>query len=291
MPVSILGAHMSIAGGYYKALEAGHRLGMGCVQLFTKNNNQWRGKPLTEDDIRQFQTTWKSTGIQATCAHASYLINLASPDDVLWNKSCDALRDELERAEALGIPGVVLHPGSAVKSTPEAGIVRVIEALDDVHSKCKGFRTQVWLETTAGQGSCLGARFEELSQMLDGVREPDRIGICIDTCHIFAAGYPLHTADDYADTLEQFSQKIGLGRVRAFHVNDSMKGLGSRVDRHAHIGEGQLGRIPFSRLLHDARLTHIPKYLETEKGERNGVDLDLINLQTLQQLIANPEHD
>lgn len=282
---------MSIAGGYFKALEAGHRLGMSCVQLFTKNNNQWQGKPLSDDDVRQFHATWKKTGLQTTCAHASYLINLASADDALWNKSCDALRDELERAEALGIPGVVLHPGSAVKSTPEAGIKRVIEALDDVHQKCRGFRTQIWLETTAGQGSCLGAKFEELAQMLDGVREPDRLGICVDTCHIFAAGYPLGASDEYAHTFELFSEIIGLERVRAFHVNDSMKGLGSRVDRHAHIGEGQLGRIPFSRLLHDTRFARIPKYLETEKGERDGVDLDLINLQTLQQLVTNPEHD
>ncbi|MBA4029428.1 MAG: deoxyribonuclease IV [Planctomyces sp.] len=286
----ILGAHMSIAGGYFKAIEAGHRLGMECVQLFTKNNNQWKGKPLTDEDARLFADARTAAGIWHTCAHASYLINLASPDDVLWNKSCDALRDELERAEALGLPGVVLHPGSAVKSTAEAGILRVIEAIDDVHKSCKGLAAQIWLETTAGQGACLGASFEELARMLDGVREPDRLGICVDTCHLFAAGYPLKTAEEYAETFDRFSSLIGLERIRAFHVNDSAKAFGSRVDRHAHIGEGFLGRIPFSRLLHDARFSEIPMYLETEKGEREGEDLDLMNLRTLRSLVTNPEH-
>ena len=258
------------------------------MQLFTKNNNQWAGKPLTDEDVRLFREAIARTGIQRPCAHDSYLINLASPDDILWQKSLDALVHELERAEALGLEGVVMHPGSFVSSSEEAGLQRIVTGLDEAHRRTKGFRCQYWLETTAGQGSNLGHRFEQIAAILDRVQETARLGVCIDTCHIFAAGYPLQTPQEYAATIEEFDHVIGIDRVQAWHLNDSKKPLGSRVDRHEHIGEGFLGLEPFRHLVNDPRFAQLPMYLETEKGERDGVNLDAMNLATLNSLTAKP---
>lgn len=284
----LFGSHLSIAGGYFKAVDAAGALGLQTVQLFTKNNNQWAGKPLTDDDIRLFREAITRTGIQRPCAHDSYLINLASPDDVLWQKSLDALVHELERAEALGLEGVVMHPGSYVTSSEEEGLERIVDGLDEAHRRTKGFRCQYWLETTAGQGSNLGHRFEHLATILDRVQESSRLGVCVDTCHIFAAGYALQSPDEYAATMDEFDRLIGVSRIRAWHLNDSKKPLGSRVDRHEHIGEGCLGLEPFRHLLNDIRFAEIPMYLETEKGERDGVNLDAMNLATLKSLIKKP---
>lgn len=281
----LFGSHLSIAGGYFKAVDAAAELGLQSVQLFTKNNNQWSGKPLTDDDIRRFREAILRTGIQKPCAHDSYLINLASPDDVLWEKSVNALVDELQRAESLGLDGVVMHPGSFVSSSEELGQQRIVQGLDEAHHRTAGFRCQYWLETTAGQGSNLGYRFEQLSFVLDAVCEPERLGVCVDSCHIFAAGYPLQSKSDYAATMDEFDRTIGIDRIRAWHLNDSKKPLGSRVDRHEHIGEGYLGLEPFRHIVNDARFASIPMYLETEKGERDGVNLDAMNLATLQSLI------
>lgn len=282
----LLGSHLSIAGGYYKAADTAAALGMATVQIFTKNNNQWQGKPLTDDDVRRFREAVDRAGLQRPCAHNSYLINIASPDDVLWEKSVDALVDEVQRAERLGLAGVVMHPGSSVKSTPEEGLQRIVAGLDEAHRRTQGVQVELWLETTAGQGSCLGWRFEELGQLLAEVQESERLGICLDTCHIFAAGYGLQAAEDYAATFDAFDKLIGLDRLRAFHLNDSKKPQGSRVDRHEHIGEGHLGLEPFRHLLNDPRFVDRPMYLETEKGERDGEDLDAINLRTLRGLIV-----
>lgn len=278
---------MSIAGGYYKAIEAAAALGMDCVQLFTKNNNQWAGKPISAMDIEDFKTCLKQTGIKQPVAHDSYLINLASPDDALWAKSRDAFAHELERAESLGLIGVVMHPGAYVASTAEEGLARVVTALDAAHEATKGFATLTLLETTAGQGTTLGAKFEDLAWIIDHVQAPDRVGVCVDTCHIFAAGYPLIEAADYKATFAEFDRLIGVSRIKAFHLNDSLKPFGSRVDRHAHIGRGELGLEPFRHLLNDKRFKKIPMYLETNKGEEDGEDLDAINLRTLKSLI-NP---
>jgi deoxyribonuclease-4 len=277
---------MSIAGGYFKAADAAAALGMETVQLFTKNNNQWKGKPLSADDVRLFREALERGGLKKPCAHNSYLINLASPDDALWRKSVDASVDELQRAEALGLDGVVMHPGSYVTSSEDAGLQRIIHGLDEVHRRCPKFRTQFWLETTAGQGSSLGCRFEHLAAILNGVEQPERLGVCIDSCHIFAAGYSLQSPEEYAATMAEFDRLVGLGRVRAFHLNDSKKPLGSRVDRHEHIGEGCLGLEPFRHILNDPRFAALPMYLETNKGERDGEDLDAINLRTLKGLIS-----
>lgn len=280
---------MSIAGGYYKAVEAASSFGMNCVQLFTKNNNQWAAKPLSSQDLDDFKNCLKQTGITQPVAHDSYLINLASPDDVLWRKSIDAFKHELERAEALGLIGVVMHPGAYVSSTPEAGLARIVEALDEIHTATSGFNTLTLLETTAGQGSTLGAKFEELAWIIDHSTTAERMGVCVDTCHIFAAGYPLIEAADYAATFAEFDRLIGVERIKAFHLNDSLKPFGSRVDRHAHIGRGHLGLEPFRHLLNDKRFAKVPMYLETNKGEEKGEQLDAINLRTLKSLVSTAQ--
>ena len=285
MSFPILGAHMSIAGGYYKAVEAAKEAGCDTVQLFTKNNNQWRAKPLSDDDVAQFRQALEQTGIKSPVAHDAYLINLASPDDALWKRSLDAFVVELQRAEALGIWGVVTHPGSFVGSSEEAGIKRVVEALDEIHRQTRGLQVRTLLETTAGQGTNLGWRFEQLAAMIDRSANPDRIGVCVDTCHVFAAGYPLETRKDYLATMRELDQTIGIKKVEAFHLNDSKRELGSRVDRHEHVGRGHLGLEPFRHLLSDRRFRRIPMYLETRKGTENGEDLDAVNLRVLRGLV------
>jgi len=285
MKKNLLGAHMSIAGGYYKAVEAAAEYGMDVVQLFTKNNNQWKAKPLSQAEIDEFRAALKSTGVSCPVAHDSYLINLASPDDVLWQKSLEAFTIELERAEALGLTGVVMHPGSFVTSTEDAGLAKVITALDEAHRRTAGFAALTLLETTAGQGSNLGHRFEHLARILNSVADPARVAVCVDTCHIFAAGYPITSKDEYAATMAEFDRVVGLDRIRAFHLNDSVRELGSRVDRHARIGAGKLGLEPFRHLLNDKRFATVPMYLETPKGEEEGEQLDTINMRTLRSLI------
>jgi len=282
----ILGAHESIAGGYYKAVEIAHRVGCNCVQIFTKNNNQWRAKDLTDDDVEQFRSKLAELKITHPIAHDSYLINLATPDKELWKKSVDAFVVELQRADRLGIPYVVTHPGAFTTSSEAAGIKAVSRALNEVHKQTRGIQAKCLLENTAGQGSCLGHRFEQLAAIWDGVKDPNRVGgVCIDTCHTFAAGYALGTEKDYRETMRALDKTVGLNGVRAFHLNDSAKPCGSRVDRHAGIGRGHMGKEPFRYLLNDPRFKKIPMYLETPKGEEKGKDLDTINLQTLRRLV------
>lgn len=280
----LLGAHMSIAGGYYKAVEAAAALNMDCVQIFTKNNNQWRAKPLTDEDVKRFRNALEKTGIQKPCAHDSYLINLASPKDELWKKSLDAFVIELERAEALGLAGVVMHPGSYVTSSEEEGLRKIVQAIDQALEQTDGFQTEIWLETTAGQGTNLGWKFEHLDYIISEAADSSRLGVCVDTCHIFAAGYPIQKPADYEETMREFDRIIGIDRIRAFHLNDSKKEFGSRVDRHDNIGEGCLGREPFRHILTDSRFKDIPMYMETPKGERDGEELDAVNLGVLRCL-------
>jgi len=284
--MAILGAHQSIAGGYYKSVEIAHRTKCDCVQLFTKNNNQWRAKELTDEDVRLFQQRLAELGVAHPLAHDSYLINLASPDAELWKKSVDSFVMEVLRADRLGIPYLVTHPGAYTTSNEEAGIAAVVRAIDETHRQTKGVHTKVLLETTAGQGSCLGNKFEHLAAMIDGVQDPDRLGVCVDTCHIFAAGYPISTEKDYKEAMRALDNTIGVKLVHAFHLNDSLKPLGSRVDRHAHIGRGEIGKEAFRLLLNDRRFRKVPMYLETPKGEEKGKDLDVINLNTLRRMIA-----
>ncbi len=280
-----LGAHMSIAGGYYKAVDAAARFGMDCVQIFTKNNNQWRAKPLTKEDIKLFRDALERTGVGYPVAHSSYLINLASPKEELWQKSLDAFVIELQRAEALGLIGVVVHPGSYTDSSEEKGLARIAKAINQIHRKTARFKTQILLETTAGQGTNLGHRFEQLGAIFDAVKKSERMGVCVDTCHIFAAGYPLTTKKEYTATMAEFDALVGLERICAFHLNDSKRPLGSRVDRHEKIGDGHLGLKPFRHLLNDPRFAETPMYLETPKGTDKEKPLDKINMRTLRRLV------
>jgi deoxyribonuclease-4 len=289
LSVPILGAHQSIAGGYYKAAEIAAQCGCQCVQLFTKNNNQWRAKALTDEDATKFQGALSRLGITHPLSHASYLINLAAPDEELWRKSIEGFAVELLRAEHLGIPYVVLHPGAFTTTSEEVGLKRIVTALDEIHDKVGDVKVCTLLENTAGQGSALGWRFEHLAAILAGVKQTDRVAVCIDTCHVFAAGYPISTPNDYEATMRELDKVVGLRLVKAIHLNDSKKELGSRVDRHEHIGRGKIGIDAFRLLLNDPRMAVAPMYLETPKegddGEPNGVELDKMNLATLRGLV------
>lgn len=287
MTKPLLGAHMSIAGGYYKAVELARAAGCDVVQLFTKNNNQWRAKPISDEEAAQFRNRLGELKISHPLSHASYLINLASSDPLLWQKSVDSMVVELERAELLGIPYVVVHPGASVAASEADAVANVIRALDEIHQRTSQMAAIPLLENTAGQGSCLGCRFEQLAAMLAGVRETNRVAVCFDTCHAFAAGYPLGTPAEYQQTWNTFDRVVGIGRIRAIHLNDSKRELGSRVDRHEHIGRGQLGTEPFRLLLNDERFRLVPMYLETPKGKQDDEDWDVINLRVLRGLVTD----
>jgi deoxyribonuclease IV len=281
----LIGSHLSIAGGYYKAADAAGALGMPTVQIFTKNASQWHAKPLVEEEIRLFKEAVTRNKLRLCCSHDSYLINLGSANDDLWEKSIKAFVIELERAEAFGLTGVVMHPGAAVDIEEDEALARVVEAFNIINDRTAGFQVQTWIETTAGQGSTLGYRFEHLAHIMNEANDPDRFGVCVDTCHIFAAGYPLGTEAEYKATFQEFDNVVGLDRIRAFHLNDSKKPLASRVDRHDHIGEGCLGLEPFRHLMNDKRFADRPMYLETKKEERDGEEMDAVNLRTLLGLI------
>ncbi len=282
----LFGAHMSVASGLHNAVAAAVSHDCSTVQIFTKNANQWAAKPLEAEAIATFRSAVKQAKLKFATAHDSYLINLAAPDDVLYRKSIDAFAEEIERAEALGLSYLVTHPGAHTGSGVEAGIARVVRALDEVHARCAGFKVKVLLETTAGQGSCLGAKFEELAAMLDRVKDAKRLGVCLDTCHVFAAGYAIHTEPGYAATFEEFDDRIGIAKLKLFHVNDSVKGLGSRVDRHAGLGLGLIGLDSFRRLANDVRFAKLPMILETPKDDENGDStMDAVNLGIIRGLV------
>lgn len=283
MPVK-LGAHMSIAGGCDRAVHAAHAIGFQTVQLFTKNNNQWHAPPLPEEQAAAFQRALAETGIVHPVAHNSYLINLGSPDESLWQKSIEAMVVEVERCAGLGIGDLVAHPGAHVGQGEDAGLARVAAGLDEIHRRTRGVTVRIDLETTAGQGTCLGHRFEHLRAILDQVAEPERLGICVDSCHIFAAGYSLATAEEYDETMNALDRNVTIGRVRVWHLNDSRRERGSRVDRHAGIGRGHLGPEPFRNILRDPRFQSVPMILETPKGTENDADLDAVNLKVLRAL-------
>lgn len=282
----LLGAHMSIAGGCHNALLAAEAHGCTAVQLFTKNANQWDARDLTPEECAEFRRILRRTKLSPALAHDSYLINLASPDERLYRRSVEAFVKELDRAERLGIRYLVMHPGAHLDSSEEAGLARVAKALDEVHARCAGFRAEVLLETTAGQGTCLGHRFEHLARILELTAEPQRLGVCLDTCHVFAAGYALAPEKEYRATMQAFDKAIGLKRLKAFHLNDSLKPQGSRVDRHAHIGKGHLGLEPFRLLLNDCRFRNRPMVLETPKEGEDGTDMDTVNLSVLRGLVS-----
>jgi len=251
------------------------------LQIFVKNSNRWIGKEIAPSEAAAFRAAYAASGLAAVAAHSSYLINAAGADAELRKKSTAALAEELERCEALGVPALVLHPGSSGESGTAAGVRRVARLLDAAFRRARS-TASVWLETAAGQGAGVGSRFEELRDIVGASRRPERLGVCLDTCHVFAAGYELRTPDGYAATIDAFDRALGLGALRAIHVNDSKKGLGSRVDRHDHIGRGRIGDAGFRNLMTDARLRRIPKILETPKDP--ALDWDRRNLATLRRL-------
>ena len=282
----LFGAHMSSAGGCHNALIAAQQHDFDTVQLFTKNNNQWGAKELSAQDIEQFHGTLKTTKLKYPTAHDSYLINLASPDPVLYKRSLEAFITEVLRADSLGLSYLVMHPGTPTDGDNDAGIQRIVQALDEVHARCQPCRVKILLETTAGQGKSLGWRFEQLAAILDSVKQSRRLGVCLDTCHVFAAGYALAPARDYQNTMQAFDRLIGLSRLKVFHLNDSKKPLGSRVDRHEHIGKGHLGLEPFRLLINDPRFRKVPMIMETPKEGPNDEDMDVENLDTLRALVG-----
>ena len=277
-----LGAHMSIAGGLYRALERGAELSCGAVQLFLKNQRQWAARPLGTDEVRAFAAARRRTRLRSVFAHASYLINLASPEPAAWSRAVDAFADELERAEALGLSAVVIHPGSHLGAGLEAGLARITAALDQALQRTRGSRVKIALENTAGAGHAIGRTFGELAALLERSAAPERLGVCIDTCHLHAAGYDLRTPAGYRRAMDECAAVLGLRRVLAFHLNDARAPLGSGLDRHEHIGKGQLGLAPFRRLLRDPRFTRVPKVLETPKEPEPVADRE--NLRTLRAL-------
>lgn len=285
----IVGAHMSTQGGVWRGVERAKEVGCDCVQVFTKNNNQWSAKDLQSEDISHFAQQMKETGIVRPIAHASYLINMAAPSDDLWKKSIAAMIDELHRAEQLQLDGVVVHPGSFTTSSAEEGVQRIIAAIKEVLTATTGFKVKLLLENTAGQGSNLGADLSELGTILAAVKQTERIGVCIDSCHAMAAGYDLAEAAGLKKLLADIDDQFGIERVAALHLNDSKKGCGSRVDRHEHIGQGTIGPEGFKRWLKNKSLRAIPMYLETPKGndEETGEDLDVMNLRVVRELAKN----
>jgi len=278
----LAGAHMSIAGGIHKAFERGMRAHCRTIQIFLKNSNQWKAKLLTEEDRSLFQEAQKASRINPVVAHDSYLINLASPDSGLYRKSIDAFVEEMNRANFLGVPYLVLHPGAHMGAGIAAGVVRVADALKQALEEA-GPPVMVLLENTAGQGSGLGHRFEQLAAILECIGDSSRVGVCLDTCHLFAAGYDISTEKGYRKTIREFDRLIGLKRIHAFHVNDSKKDLGSKVDRHCHISRGFIGLEAFRCLVNDRRFAKVPKILETPKGP--GIEEDIMNLATLKSLL------
>ncbi len=281
------GSHTSVAGGLYNGLETASKLSMATCQIFTKNASQWNAKPLKEEDIERFKSTWISTAIGEVFSHASYLINLASPKEDLRLKSIDSMLLELERANTLGLGGVVVHPGAYVSSTEQEGIDAFHKSVGDLFDKYEMTTAKLLIENTAGQGTTLGRTMGELSAMLKPFQTDPRIGLCIDSCHAHAAGYDLSQEDGLNRLIDELQQFELLDLVTVIHLNDSKKAAGTRVDRHEHIGLGTIGTDGISRFIHHEAIKKLPFILETEKGKnRQREDWDWVNLRTLHQMVG-----
>jgi deoxyribonuclease-4 len=290
----LLGSHLSIAGGLPLAVDRAVANGCEALQIFSKSSNQWRARELPADEIRAFRAKVEAASLGSVVAHASYLINLGAPDPALRQRSIDAFGEELDRAEALGLDGVVIHPGAYTTGTEARGLRLVAGAVSRLLKARRKGRTLVILEHTAGQGTSLGWRFEHLARMLEHLDGHPRVAVCLDTCHLWAAGYDFASSAGYRETFETFDRLVGVDRIRVFHLNDSKKPLGSRRDRHDHIGMGTIGLEAFGRLLHDPRFERLPMILETPKTEwkrPTAVErdpLDQENFATLRRLLAAP---
>ncbi|GIV45341.1 MAG: putative endonuclease 4 [Ignavibacterium sp.] len=284
----LLGAHTSIAGGVDKAVERAARIGCTTFQLFTKNSNQWYAKPLNEQVIQNYKRLIKLKNLKPVIAHDSYLINLCAKDKSILKKSREAFIDELNRCELLGIDYLNFHPGSHMGMGELDGIKLIAESINIAHDKTKGYKVKCMIETTAGQGTSIGYKFEQIRKIIDLVEDKKRLAVCVDTCHIFAAGYDIRTEKGYEKTFQEFDEVIGLKYLKAFHMNDSKKGLGERVDRHEHIGKGKIGLNGFRFIMNDERFFSIPKILETPKGE--DMKEDIINMRKLLRLVKTNLH-
>lgn len=277
-----LGAHVSIAGGLALAPARGRALGCGAIQIFVKNQRQWAAPPLTASDARAFRRARRRARLRHAFAHGSYLVNLACPDPAGWRQAVDTFTDELRRAAMLGLDALVVHPGSHLGAGVEPGLDAIAQAVDEALRATRRSVVKVALENTAGAGNVLGRTFSELRAILDRLGHPSRVGVCIDTCHLFVAGYDIRTPAGYALAMAECTEMIGAGRVLAFHLNDAKAPLGSGLDRHENIGRGFLGLRPFRLLLNDRRFARVPKVLETPKEPEPTADLR--NLATLRRL-------
>ncbi len=278
----LLGAHLSVAGGLEEAIYRGESIGCTTIQLFTKSNRRWFAKPLTQEAIATFRQAVSESNIESLVAHAAYLINLGSPKREIRQKSVQALKEEFSRCEQLGIAYLVLHPGSRGDSSETESLDLIATQLDEVAAAIPG-KSMILLETMAGQGSNLCHRFEQIAYVYNKITHKERIGVCFDTCHVFAAGYDLRTEKKYQAVWDEFDRTIGLSRLKVIHINDSKKELGSRVDRHEHIGKGLLGSESFRLLFNDKRFFAIPKILETPKKH---LSEDLMNMKTIGRLLS-----
>ncbi|HET7747050.1 MAG TPA: deoxyribonuclease IV [Vicinamibacteria bacterium] len=258
-----IGAHVPITGGIFNAPGNGRAIGADAIQVFTRNQMQWACRPLSAEECARFRAAMKETGMRAAMTHASYLVNLAGPEGDFLDRSRAAMVTEMQRCHALGIPHLVFHPGAHMGRGEKAGMAALAKSLDAILAATRGLRVTPLLEVTAGQGTSVGHRFEHLAEVLQRVKEPRRLGVCLDTCHLFAAGYDVSTAKGYEQTIEAFDRLVGLRTLQAIHLNDSRRELGSRVDRHARAGEGLIGLEMFRRVVNDPRLRDVPKVVET----------------------------
>jgi deoxyribonuclease IV len=278
-----LGAHTSINGGVYNAVDLAEKLGFHAMQIFTKNNNRWHAKELSDEEIDTYKARLKTSNIKVVVAHDSYLINLCSKDTEMLNKSRESFLDELKRCELLGIHHLNFHPGAHMGLGESEAIKLIAESINVAHSKTEGYKVTSMIETTAGQGSTIGYKFEHLRKIIDLIDEKERVTICIDTAHIFAAGYDIKDSKNYDNVINEFDNIVGIDRLKCLHMNDSKKPLGSKVDRHENIGKGFIGLEGFTNIMNDKRISHIPKILETPKGKEQLEDL--ANLNILKKLI------
>lgn len=281
--IMLFGAHESIAGGLHLAVERGKQATCDTIQIFNKSNNQWRAKTLTAQDIDKFFNAIETTGVTVSSSHTSYLINLASPKPELQAKSFEALKVEMQRCNVLKIPNLVMHPGSHIGKGEEWGIGQIVKNVNRLFDDLEDNQVRLLFEATAGQGSYLGYTFEQLAEIIDGIEDKEHIGVCLDSCHIFAAGYPLTAPSDYRKTMKQFDDIIGCDLLGVFHLNDSRREQGSKIDRHEHIGQGHIGVDGFANIVNDKRLKDVPLIIETPKGEDLAEDRE--NLALLRSLV------
>jgi deoxyribonuclease-4 len=283
----MFGSHLSIAGRMHNAITKAEGFGMETVQVFTKNQQQWRVPPLAEEAITEWKSHLARVKFAQSVSHDSYLINLASPDAKVLGQSLDLFVEEIRRCDLLGIPWLVTHPGAHLGQGEEAGCKRVAQSLDEIHKRVPKSKTVTCLEITAGQGTCLGCKLEHLADIIAACKAPERLAVCLDTAHLFAAGYDFRTEKQYKDLQKQIDATVGRDRVKVLHLNDSKKELGSRVDRHDHIGRGKIGIDGFRGWVQDKQFRNVPKILETPKEGKaeDGREWDAVNLETLRGLM------